>query len=299
MYKLFVSTVSDEIFIAIIKDEEIHEYYDKSVSNHAQKFLPLIDKALKENNIKLKDISEVIAVNGPGSFTGIRIGLSFVKTLSYSLNIPVKVISSLMSYLVSSDFKGNKISKIFDNKGCYICAVDQNNKVIIDEEYKSTDDLKLYDDFCLVDQQFNVKRILKYLEDIPFTNVFNVKPSYIKKIDTEKAINKSKNELEYKYSYVEKEIVIGYVIFRINFDVIDITDVFVNEDKRRKHIASILLNEIFCDYKGKNSYYLEVREDNIGAINLYKSFNFNIINKRKNYYNDCDALIMSKEMEVK
>ena len=55
----------------------------------AQAVLPSIDKLLKKCKISLSDINEIKVNTGPGSFTGIRVGLSVANALAYSLGIPV------------------------------------------------------------------------------------------------------------------------------------------------------------------------------------------------------------------
>lgn len=55
----------------------------------AQATLPLIDKILKENNLKLKDINGIKVNTGPGSFTGLRVGTSIANTLGFFLKIPI------------------------------------------------------------------------------------------------------------------------------------------------------------------------------------------------------------------
>ena len=48
--------------------------------------MPMIASIFDENNLDIKDLDKIIVVNGPGSFTGIRIGLSIAKTIAYALN---------------------------------------------------------------------------------------------------------------------------------------------------------------------------------------------------------------------
>lgn len=55
----------------------------------AQAVLPLIDKILKVNNLKLKDINEIKVNTGPGSFTGLRVGISIANALGVFLKIPI------------------------------------------------------------------------------------------------------------------------------------------------------------------------------------------------------------------
>ncbi len=55
----------------------------------SQVLLPLIEKILKENGVEYKDLDEVLISTGPGSFTGLRVGVSVANALGYSLGIPV------------------------------------------------------------------------------------------------------------------------------------------------------------------------------------------------------------------
>ncbi len=55
----------------------------------AQAVLPLIDKNLRSNNLKLKDINEIKVNTGPGSFTGLRVGISIANALGFFLKISV------------------------------------------------------------------------------------------------------------------------------------------------------------------------------------------------------------------
>ena len=95
------------------------------------------------------------------------------------------------------------------------------------------------------------------------------------------------------YCYKKNNKVIGNILIEETLDVINIVDVFVIEEERRKGIASSLLNVVIKDYKGKkDKIMLEVRKSNERAINLYKKCGFKEIYIRKNYYKDDDALIM-------
>lgn len=55
----------------------------------AQVVLPLFDKLLKKHSLKISDITNIVVNTGPGSFTGIRVGISIANALSFTLNIPV------------------------------------------------------------------------------------------------------------------------------------------------------------------------------------------------------------------
>lgn len=83
----------------------------------------------------------------------------------------------------------------------------------------------------------------------------------------------------------------GYVIVRNLYEHTDITDVFIEENKRRQGYAKKLLNYIIELYK-ESKIMLEVNEENVPAIKLYECLGFKKISERKNYYKDKRALIM-------
>ena len=61
----------------------------KITSNKTQIILPMIDNILKKHGIRLKDISAIEVNAGPGSFTGIRVGLAIANALSFARKVPV------------------------------------------------------------------------------------------------------------------------------------------------------------------------------------------------------------------
>lgn len=71
---------------------------DKSIDNeitHSEKLLPLINDCLQESNLKLSNMDYLACSVGPGSFTGIRIGIATIKAFAKVLNVPVFATSSL------------------------------------------------------------------------------------------------------------------------------------------------------------------------------------------------------------
>lgn len=62
---------------------------EKTGDLKSQNLLPLIDKILKKHKVSLKDLTEIKVNTGPGSFTGLRVGVSVANTLGWALGIPV------------------------------------------------------------------------------------------------------------------------------------------------------------------------------------------------------------------
>ena len=85
--------------------------------------------------------------------------------------------------------------------------------------------------------------------------------------------------------------VVGYV-YAINLiDNFDLLSLFVSEDYRNNNVGKMLVTKLQETVKDK-PILLEVSDKNINAINLYSKTGFEIINVRKKYYEDSDALIM-------
>ena len=95
------------------------------------------------------------------------------------------------------------------------------------------------------------------------------------------------------YNYKDGELVLGYIEIRLVDGVLDIMNLFVNEDKRRQGIATSLLNEVI-EKEDYNRIMLEVNEHNNEAIRLYTKFGFTEISLRERYYGEDTAIIMEK-----
>lgn len=84
--KLYIDT-SDREKIVIGLDDKMFETVSKKGSS--QKLLPFIDEVLKKNKKSLVDITEIQVNTGPGSFTGLRVGVAVANTLGWVLKVPV------------------------------------------------------------------------------------------------------------------------------------------------------------------------------------------------------------------
>ena len=103
---LSIDTSSKICGVAILEDYNlIKEISQDNGLTHSETLMPIIKNTLSEVGLNLNDIDLVVCDKGPGSFTGIRIGVATAKAFSDSLNIPVIGISSLeaLAYNIKSD----------------------------------------------------------------------------------------------------------------------------------------------------------------------------------------------------
>lgn len=95
------------------------------------------------------------------------------------------------------------------------------------------------------------------------------------------------------YNYYNEDKILGYLEIRLVDGVIDIMNIFVNEEDRRKGVATSLMNEMF-EKEDYSRIMLEVNENNYDAINLYNKLGFKEISLRDRYYGEDTAIIMEK-----
>ncbi len=96
---LCLETSSTNCSVAIATDEGMLAIKEDKNNNysHAEKLHVFIDEILKENQLKITDLDAIAVSKGPGSYTGLRIGVSAAKGLCFSLEIPLISISTLKS----------------------------------------------------------------------------------------------------------------------------------------------------------------------------------------------------------
>lgn len=148
MKTLIIDTSTSYLYISFVEEEkEIYKYLEEGNNDHSEKLVRNIEKGLLENNMEVKDFDRIIVGIGPGSYTGLRVGLTVCKVFSWTLNIPLFTLSSLN--IVASSY--------FDKEGCYDVLMkckkgvyykkmlasdgksffdESQDEVITDEEYK-------------------------------------------------------------------------------------------------------------------------------------------------------------------
>lgn len=84
--------------VSVIGDGKILSVREQSdAKSHASQLIPFITEVLEESGLKPQDLSAIAVSKGPGSFTGLRIGVSTAKGLAYALNVPLISVNTLYS----------------------------------------------------------------------------------------------------------------------------------------------------------------------------------------------------------
>ena len=132
---LSLDTSSKICSVAVLEDTDV--IIEKHIENeltHSQKLMPLVDEILKQTNLTLKDFDFYACSVGPGSFTGVRIGVSTVKAFCDVTNVPIVSVSSLESLAY------NTLSSNFTNDADLVCSIlDAKNDNVYFELFKKLD----------------------------------------------------------------------------------------------------------------------------------------------------------------
>lgn len=115
MIILALDTSSIVASVAIMDEEKlIGEYTINHKKTHSQKLMPMIAEIMESCEIKMEDVDYVAVAEGPGSFTGLRIGVATAKGLAHAVNIPVVGISTLDALAFNLAFTQGLICPILD-----------------------------------------------------------------------------------------------------------------------------------------------------------------------------------------
>ena len=147
MVILGVDCSSKQSSVCIMKDDRvIYTAVQATNTTHSQNFLPMIQGALTVCSLTPKDVDLYAVTLGPGSFTGLRIGLAAIKGMASANNTACIGVSSLRALAMAVDLDGIVIP-VFDarRRQVYGCVMDGNN-VICDDFCRDVSVLEKYMD---------------------------------------------------------------------------------------------------------------------------------------------------------
>ena len=116
--------------VALMDEERlIAEYTLNLKGTHTSRLMPTIDRVLKDASFTIKDLDGIAVSSGPGSFTGLRIGIATAKGLAQGLDIPVVGIPTLDGLAFQIFNCKDLVSPILDaRRGEVYCALYKNGK---------------------------------------------------------------------------------------------------------------------------------------------------------------------------
>lgn len=183
MNSLIIDTATKNLYVGLYGKEK-KEILEVG-KNHAAVLMKKIDEILGES--KLDNIDEIIVGVGPGSYTGVRVGVVVAKMLAWTKKIPLKEVSSL--YIQCSGYEGIRSVSIDARRGNAFCAIyDNDDSLILDEALRSVSEFtKAGLDITEDNYKPNMEKIIKKATLV--NDPHSLVPNYLRKTEAERNKN--------------------------------------------------------------------------------------------------------------
>lgn len=323
---IIIDSSKERLIVALISNAGNDIYIGQKNRRHASTILSEIENILIKNNKKKTDIDTIGVVVGPGSFTGIRIGVSTVNALAYAKQSNIVTIDALEAILgleevgVSVIDAGNgnyyalRRKSINDNYYHMATNEDLNRYSSHSKIYFETD--KTIDDLILVfkrkkarcifaqraipfyiretsaDRLIMSRYTLKEMDNCDIKQISKLEKELFKDYWTYEMLNNYLSNHRWITASIKIEgesVLAGYLIYlHISEDEIEILRIGVKKEFQGAGIAMALVEELTSKTQEKaiSSILLEVADDNVPAIRLYEKLGFIREGIRKNYYDN-------------
>ena len=204
MISFFVDTALSYIRIALFRDDKIIDCINEKCDKNMSSVFDLrVRDLFDRNNLNFNQVDKIYTVTGPGSFTGIRVGMTFSKVLAFSLGKRIIPISELQ-VLASSNNDFDCVASLIDARRGYVYAgvYDKNLDVVYNDRYILLDDflnsnpgIKCfgYDNFESVDviePSIDFEKIILKNRDIVGIDYHILSPNYLKLTEAEENLRK-------------------------------------------------------------------------------------------------------------
>ena len=206
MRYLFIDTSTHGLTISLSSESEILSISTSCrINEHSKYALTEMEKVFEEASLKPSDIDKIIVVNGPGSFTGIRIGVTIAKTYAWALEKSISPVSSLLINAFGYDGYNYYVSVIDARRDCVYAAIyDANYQTVLNEQYMSISDLNdiitsldgtyiITGDIDINDIKsapikVDVLKVIKYCKDNNTVSPHSLNPNYLKRVEAEEKL---------------------------------------------------------------------------------------------------------------
>ena len=198
MIYLYIDTSSEYLYSALSKDNEILSFKKSKLEHDLSAYaLDEISKMFEDAKLSPDNVDKIIVVDGPGSFTGTRIGITIAKVYAWAKNIKITTTTSLCAMALSSKFDGIHVPIINARRDFLYAAIyDKDMKELLKpqhiEKEKLLKELEKYDNYKFIsNNEFedisdieeydpDLLKIISYTKDNKDLNPHSVNPNYLK-----------------------------------------------------------------------------------------------------------------------
>jgi len=192
--KIFtIDTATDYVFLSLVVDGVEKGFrYENDLRNHAVTVMPMLESLLQAEGLALRDLTEILVGIGPGSYTGVRIGVTIAKMIGYLNAVSVKTVSTL-ALIASGSPAPFVLASIDARRGnAFMAGFHQENGIL---EERHPDTLAPFDSFLLtVGPAYSVVTaakpdVLKIMRSgltKPVDNIHELVPNYLQITEAER-----------------------------------------------------------------------------------------------------------------
>ena len=174
---LAVDTSSAICSVALLENDIIVDEINlDNGRTHSENLMPLVDEIISRNNIKIKDIEFIACCVGPGSFTGIRIGVSSIKAIAEVLNVKLASVTSLETLAANVNDAKTIVSLIDARNNQVYCGIfdenyDLKEEALADDINEVISHIKKYDDVVITGNAIEVHKdlLINEIENVRFS----------------------------------------------------------------------------------------------------------------------------------
>lgn len=192
--RLVIDSASKFLYVALYEDLEcLGKYYAEGNNDHSVKLMSEIERIFLSNNIKVKDLDEIIVGVGPGSYTGLRIGVVVAKMFAWNNDIPLRSVSSLAMFASSYSVDGLILAEIDARRGnSFLGLYRKDGKSLILEDEEKLVNLEEYknnikETFGIVNKgEPNIEIILHSNISVLIQDIHGLNPNYLRITEAER-----------------------------------------------------------------------------------------------------------------
>ncbi len=190
MKRLVIDTATKFLYIGLFDNEELLSEIKRTGNNdHSANAMAYVEEILTTNKVDIKNIEEIIVGIGPGSYTGVRVGVVIAKTLANEIGAKLYKISSLI--LKSSAIDGVLASVLDARRNNIFSIVVDNGEIVFDEKLRLRCEFKdevaiLFGDIPVLDDDYfdvSINNVLKYAVQVD--DIVGLEPNYLKITEAE------------------------------------------------------------------------------------------------------------------